>query len=99
MQRSMAIYLSEPLFEKVEFESYYELFSQFTKRTKERFVFVIDEFQYLIESNVAIPSIFQKLWDEILSNTNIFLIICGSSISMMKILMDLKDLENIFVPS
>ncbi len=91
MQRSMAIYLSEPLFEKAELGDYYELFSEFTKRTKERVVFVIDEFQYLIESNAAIPSIFQKLWDEMLANTKIFLIICGSSISMMETLMGYKN--------
>ncbi len=91
MQKSMAIYLSEPLFEKAELRDYYELFSEFTKRTKERVVFVIDEFQYLIESNVAIPSIFQKLWDEILVKTNFFLIICGSSISMMETLMGYKN--------
>ncbi|GFO95990.1 hypothetical protein ig2599ANME_0174 [groundwater metagenome] len=91
MQRSMAIYLSEPLFEKADIGDYYELFSEFIKRTKERVVFVIDEFQYLIESNAAIPSIFQKLWDEILVKTNIFLIICGSSISMMETLMGYKN--------
>ncbi len=91
MQRSMAIYLSEPLFEKAGIGDYYELFSEFMKKTKERVVFVIDEFQYLIESNPAIPSIFQKLWDETLSNTNIFLIICGSSISMMETLMGYRN--------
>jgi len=91
MQRSMAIFLSEPLFEKAKIEDYYELFSEFTKRTKERVVFVIDEFHYLIESNPAMPSIFQKLWDETLSKTNIFLIMCGSSISMMETLMGYKN--------
>lgn len=49
-----------------------------------RFVLVIDEFPYLINANPAVPSIFQKYWDEYLSGTNIMLVLCGSSISMME---------------
>ncbi|MDP2754230.1 MAG: ATP-binding protein [Nitrospirota bacterium] len=91
MQKSMADFLKDSLFEKAEFENYFELFSEFAKRARERVVFVIDEFQYLMESNTAIPSIFQKIWDEILDRTNIFLIICGSSISMMETLMGYRN--------
>ncbi|HJH30529.1 MAG TPA: ATP-binding protein [Methanosarcinaceae archaeon] len=50
----------------------------------ERFVLVIDEFPYLINANSAVTSIFQKYWDEYLSGTNIMLVLCGSSISMME---------------
>lgn len=49
-----------------------------------RFVLVIDEFPYLINANSAVTSIFQKYWDEYLSETNIMLVLCGSSISMME---------------
>ncbi|MCK4796462.1 MAG: AAA family ATPase, partial [Spirochaetes bacterium] len=91
MQKSMGAYLNDSLFEKASLGSYFELFSEFAKKTDERVVFVIDEFQYLMESNAAIPSIFQKIWDEVLANTNIFLIICGSSISMMETLMGYKN--------
>jgi hypothetical protein len=91
MQKSMGAYLNDSLFEKANLVSFFELFSEFAKKTSERVVFVIDEFQYLMESNAAIPSIFQKIWDEILANTNIFLIICGSSISMMETLMGYKN--------
>ncbi|MBE0521827.1 MAG: ATP-binding protein, partial [Candidatus Methanoperedenaceae archaeon] len=91
MQKRMGAYLNDSLFEKASLGSYFELFSEFIKKTSERVVFVIDEFQYLMESNAAIPSIFQKIWDEVLANTNIFLIICGSSISMMETLMGYKN--------
>src|SRR5665648_278234 len=50
----------------------------------ERFVLVIDEFPYLINANSAVTSIFQKYWDEYLTGTNIMLVLCGSSISMME---------------
>jgi hypothetical protein len=45
---------------------------------------VLDEFTYLIGGNKAIPSILQKVWDERLKKSNIFLILCGSYIGMME---------------
>jgi AAA+ ATPase superfamily predicted ATPase len=54
------------------------------KAQKEKFLLVIDEFPYLINSNPSITSIFQKYWDEYLSNTKMMLVLCGSSIAMME---------------
>ncbi len=53
-------------------------------KDKGRVVVVIDEFPFLIEANRAVPSIFQKGWDEDLSGSGIFLILLGSSIGMME---------------
>jgi len=50
----------------------------------EKKVIVIDEFPYLVKTNPAFPSILQYIWDEILKDKNIMLILCGSLISMMK---------------
>ncbi|MDI6737822.1 MAG: ATP-binding protein [Nanoarchaeota archaeon] len=62
-----------------------EVFRYIAKRAgKKRFAVVIDEFSYLIEQDSAIPSVFQLIADEILKETNIMLILCGSSISMME---------------
>lgn len=47
-------------------------------------VIVIDEFQYLGKTNNAFPSIFQRIWDEILKPKNIMVILCGSLINMME---------------
>ena len=47
-------------------------------------VVVLDEFTYLIGGNKAIPSILQKVWDEQLRNTSVFMILCGSYIGMME---------------
>jgi len=52
---------------------------------KKRLIIVFDEFSYLVEKDGSIPSVFQLIIDEILKETNIFLILCGSSISMMEI--------------
>lgn len=46
-------------------------------------VIVIDEFQYLGKSNPAFPSIFQRIWEEILKDKSVMVILCGSLISMM----------------
>ncbi|PIV06627.1 MAG: ATP-binding protein [Syntrophobacterales bacterium CG_4_8_14_3_um_filter_58_8] len=52
--------------------------------SKGNFVMIFDEFPYLIESNPAIPSLFQKGWDEDLSQSGVFLILLGSSMGMME---------------
>lgn len=54
------------------------------KSAKEKLVLVIDEFQYLGKSNPAFPSIFQKIWDTILKDENVMVILCGSLITMME---------------
>ena len=55
-----------------------------SKAVAEKLIVVIDEFQYLGKSNPAFPSIFQKIWDTVLKNENIMVILCGSLISMME---------------
>ena len=47
-------------------------------------VIVLDEFQYLGKSNPAFPSVFQRIWEEILKDRQVMVILCGSLISMMQ---------------
>ncbi len=47
-------------------------------------VIVMDEFQYIGKSNPAFPSVFQRIWEEILKNRSVMVILCGSLISMME---------------
>lgn len=47
-------------------------------------VIVMDEFQYLGKANPAFPSIFQRIWEEILKDKSVMVILCGSLISMME---------------
>lgn len=47
-------------------------------------VIVMDEFQYLGKSNPAFPSVFQRIWEEILKDRQVMVILCGSLISMME---------------
>jgi hypothetical protein len=64
------------------FGNWHEFFRYIKDRG--RIVVVIDEFPFLIEANRAIPSIFQKGWDEELKDSEIFLVLSGSSMGMME---------------
>lgn len=67
-----------------------EVFEQITNEDK--LIIVLDEFPNLILENKALLSKFQKMWDGLLKNTTIKLIVCGSSISMMEnYLLDIKS--------
>ncbi len=60
-------------------------FQYIAKKTKnKRYIIAIDEFPYIVEQNSTFPSILQDYWDRSLSETRIFLIICGSSVSTME---------------
>lgn len=61
----------------------WELLFEYLAKKKKSFVLIIDEFPYLVEAEPAIPSLFQKGWDLHLAQSSCFLILCGSSVSMM----------------
>ncbi|MBI2548533.1 ATP-binding protein [Candidatus Woesearchaeota archaeon] len=61
------------------------LFTYLSQKLKEkRFAVAIDEFPYVVSANEAVPSILQDYWDNKLSKLSAFIILCGSSISMME---------------
>ncbi len=53
-------------------------------KTETKKIIVLDEFQYIGQSNAAFPSIMQKIWDTVLKDANVMLILCGSLVSLMK---------------
>ncbi|OQX18731.1 MAG: hypothetical protein BWK76_06695 [Desulfobulbaceae bacterium A2] len=81
--RAIGQFFQEPLLETRGFAAWEEAFL-YLQTKKERFILAIDEFPYLIQSNPAIPGLFQKGWDEHLSGTSICLILFGSSMAMME---------------
>ena len=65
--------------------SLYELLKLLAEEVREkRVVVALDEFPYLLELDSGLTSVLQKAWDEALSKTGIYLILCGSSIGMME---------------
>ncbi len=45
---------------------------------------IIDEFPYMCKSNPGIPSILQTLWDEVLKDENVMIVLCGSAMSFIE---------------
>lgn len=74
-----------PLLQRAAFSDWLDLFHIIAEfRPEEKKVLVIDEFPYLVKSNPAFPSILQNAWDEVLKDSNVMLILCGSLIGMMQ---------------
>lgn len=59
-----------------------------TAEIKDRLVLIIDEFTYLYNSNPAYDSGLQNAIDKILKSKNIFLILCGSEVSVIEEIID-----------
>ncbi len=53
------------------------------KISDKKLVLIIDEFPFLAEPNPSIKSILQHTIDHVWKGKNIFLILCGSSVSFM----------------
>lgn len=71
--------------QKAAFSDWLDLFQAVADyKPNEKKVLVIDELPYLVKVNDSFPSILQNAWDEILKDSNVMLILCGSLISMMK---------------
>lgn len=67
------------------FMDWEQAFSALTDiKTDKKLVVVIDEFPYMVRNNKSIPSILQNLWDHMLKNTNIMLVLSGSSMSFIE---------------
>ncbi|OPY26018.1 MAG: Archaeal ATPase [Methanocella sp. PtaU1.Bin125] len=79
-KRMVAEHLDEPAIETDEPE---KIFSYIARKANPGTVLIFDEFAYLMEKDDAIASIFQRVIDEVLKNTNMMLVVCGSSMSMM----------------
>jgi len=76
-------YFKDSILTDAGFKDWRQFFS-YIKEKHERLILVIDEFPYLVGSNPAISSIFQKGIDEYLRHTNLFFVLMGSSIGMME---------------
>lgn len=67
------------------FKSWKDAFEYIDKKTVKRTVIIIDEFPFITEENPTVKSILQHSIDHLWrNNKNIFLILCGSSVSFME---------------
>lgn len=66
------------------FQNWEDAFNYIGSKVTERTTIIIDEFPYIIEENPSVKSILQHVIDHSWKNKNIFLILCGSSVSIME---------------
>jgi hypothetical protein len=75
----------------VEARGLEELFERVSGLFTGRYVIVIDEFSYWMEEDKGVTSTLQLIWDETLSKSQVFLILCGSSVGMMESLFSYRN--------
>ncbi|MGC9051636.1 AAA family ATPase, partial [Pyrobaculum sp.] len=83
LRDKMAEFLGREIFRKVEPGGLGELLIYFAEEV-DRPCLVIDEFGYLVELDRGVVSDLQRAWDEELSRRGFFLVLCGSSVSLME---------------
>ncbi len=83
-KNQLAEHFKDEFLKKIEINDWDTVFDYFINKIgNEKFVLVIDEFQYLCFMNKGFSSIFQRIYDEKIADKNIMVILCGSLISMM----------------
>src|SRR3989338_6956924 len=85
----IAEYYNDALVKIHPFVSWDALFLYLSE--KPRIPIVIDEFPYIVQSSKQVTGILQDYWDNKFSKKNAFLILCGSSITMMEELLGKKS--------
>ena len=85
MTETVLLSLSPDLAGSIHFDSFEKLFEYVGKQAeKERIIFFIDEYPYLVRQCPYIQSVLQKVIDTNWQAGNLFFIICGSLVSFMK---------------
>ena len=84
-KEKVAMFCNNKLLQNATVKNWDEIFETFVEYNPDKKkLLVIDEFQYLCKANASFSSIFQRVWDTILKNQNIMVILCGSLINMME---------------
>ncbi|MEO2152380.1 MAG: ATP-binding protein [Thermococcus sp.] len=81
-KRALASFLGDKLILKVETDNWLDILSYLAERAEDCLI-VLDEFTYAIKSDRKILSDLQRVWDGILSEKNVMLVISGSLLDMM----------------
>jgi len=85
LKNQIALYTGNALLAQASVDNWEILFQTLVESIYDkRLVLAIDEFQYLGKGNPAFPSVFQRIWDTLLQDKNIMVILCGSLVHMME---------------
>ncbi len=68
-----------------EYHTFSDALEEISRLAKtQRIIFVIDEYPYLAKAEDSISSLLQHIIDQVWTNTKLYLILCGSSMSFME---------------
>ena len=82
--KKVAEYTNNQLLANARVSDWEALFAYLAEfEPEKRKLIIIDEFQYIGKSNPTFISKLQKIWDTVLKNSDVMLILCGSLINMM----------------
>lgn len=87
----LATFFKDGFLAKNPFSTWDGFFEYLIQKSEKRLIIAIDEFPYLVKEDPSLPSILQSYWDGKMKKSKIYLIICGSSISMMERLLGYKS--------
>lgn len=90
-KEQLSLILKNDLIREVSTESFERFFYKIKDLIPKNFIFVFDEFPYLISQDKSILSQFQKIYDEYFKSKNIKLILNGSSNSIMTDLLNYQS--------
>ncbi|MBD3280557.1 AAA family ATPase [Candidatus Dojkabacteria bacterium] len=83
--RVMGDHFNDKFVQEKGFSDWIEAFRYLKEKSNgKRIAVAIDEYPYLAETDSTTSSVFQKIWDEYLKDSKVYLILCGSSMSMME---------------
>ncbi len=76
-------FFQDPLLAENGFRDWRQVLAYLARRP-EPFLFLLDEFPYLVESNPALATVWQRGWDEGLQASRAKVVLAGSSVGMME---------------
>lgn len=81
-KEALSRFLGDELILKVEMENWLDLLNYLGERVEDALI-VLDEFTYAIKSERKILSDLQRVWDHLLGEKNVMLVVSGSMLGMM----------------
>ena len=83
-QHSVADFTGNALLKKDVLLEWEEIFAELKKQQSgAKKIIVLDEFQDIGKARSSFPSVFQKIWDQVLADSRTMVILCGSLVGMM----------------
>jgi len=83
ISKCLSDFFSDPVLSLSPLTSWDAVF-EYINEKNEKIILTIDEFPYVVKTSPELLSVLQDHWDNTLRFSKIFLIICGSSLSMME---------------